>query len=78
MFDGDFDRRFRNSQKRHDMFFRIVLTMIVITFIAIVGFWIFAGTVAIKALDQVEQHGVKGVVEQVWCGKDKPNCLEQK
>lgn len=78
MFGGEFDRRFERARKRHDMMFRIVMTIIVITFIAIISFWIFAGTVVIKAMNQVEQHGVRGVVEQIWCGKDQPNCLEQK
>ena len=78
MFGGDFDRRFERARRQHDIMFRVIMTIIVVTFIAIISFWIFAGTVAVKALGQVEQHGVKGVVEQIWCGKDKPNCLEPK
>ena len=75
MFDRDFDRRFRQSQRRFDIMFRIVSTIIALTFIGIVAFWIFAGTMVVKAADEVDQKGLKGVVQQIWCGKEKPDCL---
>lgn len=76
MFDGNFDRRFEKARRRHDMMFRVVMTLFVIAFITIVCFWIFVGTVAVNTVTQVDQHGIKGVVEQIWCGKDSPNCLD--
>ncbi len=78
MFDRDFDRRFRQRQRRFDIIFRIVATIIALTFIGIVAFWIFVGTVAFKAVDEIDQKGVHGVVQQIWCGKENPNCLQQK
>ena len=75
MFDRDFDRRFRQSQRRFDIMFRIVATIIALTFVGIVAFWIFAGTMVFKAVGEVDQKGLKGVVEQIWCGKEKPDCL---
>jgi ABC-type phosphate transport system permease subunit len=76
MFNSDFDRRFQQSQRRFDIMFRIVATIIALSFVGIVAFWIFAGTMVFKAAGEIEQQGVKGLVEQIWCGKDKPDCLK--
>ena len=76
MFNSDFNRRFQQSQRRFDIMFRIVATIIALSFVGIVAFWIFAGTVAFKAVGEIEQQGVKGLVEQIWCGKEKPDCLK--
>ena len=76
MFNSDFDRRFQQSQRRFDIMFRIVATIIALSFVGIVAFWIFAGTVAFKAVGEIEHQGVKGLVEQIWCGKEKPDCLK--
>lgn len=69
----DFDRRFKQSQRRFDFMFRIVATFIVLTFVGIICFWVFAGVLAVKAVDQVGDQGVRGVVESLWCGKS-PDC----
>jgi hypothetical protein len=70
MFDTrDFDRRFKQSQRRHDIMFRVISTIVALTFVGIVCFWIFAGVLAVNAVDQVGEQGVRGVVEQLWCGK---------
>jgi hypothetical protein len=51
--------------------FRVVTALIVLAFLVIIGFWIVMGTVAYKTVEQVDEKGVKGVVEQIWCGKQK-------
>lgn len=76
MFGGNFNRHFEKARHRHNMMSRIVMTMIIITFIAIISWWVFVGVIAVNALNQVDQHGIKVVVEQIWCGKDSPNCLD--
>ena len=76
--NSDFDRRFQQSQRRFDIMFRVVTTVIALGFVAIVAFWIFAGFVAVKAVGEVEQQGVKGIVEQIWCGNNNPKCLDPK
>ena len=48
--------------------FGVAVTSIVVCWIAMIAFWIFAGTTAVKAVDQVEQRGLKAVVEQIWFG----------
>lgn len=75
MFNSDFDRRFNQSQRRFDIMFRVVCTIIALTFVGILAFWIFAATIVAKAADDVDQKGLKGVVQQIWCGKEKPDCL---
>lgn len=76
MFDRDFDRRFRQSQRRFDIMFRIIATMIAVVFVAIVAFWIFVGVLAVDAVSEIEQHGVKSVVEHIWCGRDNQGCMK--
>jgi hypothetical protein len=51
-----------------------VLTFIVIVWIAIIAFWIFVGTAAFKTAGQVEERGLKAVIEEIWCGSGK-KCL---
>lgn len=76
MFDSDFDRRFRQSQRRFDIMFRIIATMIAVVFVAIVAFWVFVGVLAVDAVSEIEQHGVKSVVEKIWCGQDNQGCTK--
>lgn len=68
---NDFQRRMDRSQRTFDIVFRLVTVVIVLAFLAIIGFWIIMGTVAYKTVEQVDEKGIKGVVEQVWCGKQK-------
>lgn len=75
MFDSDFDRRFRQSQRRHDIMFRIIMGFCLVVFLIVISFWIFAGVTAYKAIDQIESQGVKSLVEQIWCGKNNTSCL---
>ena len=72
----DFDTQFRKSQRRFDFMFRLISAAIAVVFVAIIGFWIFAGTMLFKAAGAVEEVGVKGVIEQVWCGSKNQDCLK--
>lgn len=72
----DFHNDFRRSQRTHRIMFRIIATLIALTFVGIVAFWIFAGTMAVKAVGQIEEQGVKGIVEQIWCGKNDSGCMK--
>jgi hypothetical protein len=53
---------------------KIVFGIVAVGFVVIVAFWIFMAVTVVKTADQVEQRGLKAVVEDVWCGKDK-HCL---
>ncbi len=75
MITNDFDMRFERSQKRFNMIFRIISILIAFVFVATVGFWIVVGVFAFNSVGAIDQHGIKGVVEQIWCGKEKPNCI---
>ena len=50
--------------------FRIVPWFIGFVFALILSIWIISGILAFKSLDAINEKGLKGVVEQVWCGKD--------
>lgn len=56
-----------------DFLFRIVPWFIGFCFILVISGWIVLGIVAYKSINTVQEVGVKGVVEQLWCGKE-PNC----
>lgn len=66
--------KFDTMDRMVKVMFGVATTFIVIVWIAIIAFWIFAGTTAIKAADQVEQRGLKAVVEDIWCGPNN-KCL---
>lgn len=72
----DFDTQFRKSQRRFDFMFRLISAMIAVVFLVIVGFWFVAGTLLFQAAGAVEEVGVKGVIEQVWCGSKNQDCLK--
>jgi hypothetical protein len=69
-----FRSQFQKDQRMFNIMFRVAVTIVVIGWIAMIAFWIFAGTTAIKAADQVEQRGLKAVVEEIWCGPNN-KCL---
>jgi len=69
-----FRSQFQKDQRMFNIMFRVAVTIVVIGWIAMIAFWIFAGTTAIKAVDQVEQRGLKAVVEEIWCGPNN-KCL---
>lgn len=74
MFDTkEFNRQFAQSQRRFNVMFRVVTTLIALTFVGVILFWGFAGFLAYKAADGIGEKGVRGVVEQLWCGKST-NC----
>jgi hypothetical protein len=66
--------QFEKDQRTFNIMFRVAFTIIAIGWIAMIALWIFAGTTAVKAVDQVEQHGLKAVVEEIWCGPNN-KCL---
>jgi hypothetical protein len=69
MFDSkDFDRLFEQSQNRVAIMFRIVATFNALIVVAFIGLLVFAGVVAHRSVEAVQAVGVRGVVEQLWCG----------
>ena len=44
-----------------------------ILFVIVTG-WIVMGVVAYKSINAVNEKGLKGVAEQVWCGKENTDC----
>ena len=66
--------KFDTMDRMVKVMFGVAATFIVVVWIAIIAFWIFAGSTAIKAADQVEQRGLKAIVEEIWCGPNN-QCL---
>jgi hypothetical protein len=74
MYRSKFEKDFDSTSRIIKVMFGVAITFIVICWIAMIAFWIFAGTTAIKAADQVEQRGLKAVIEEIWCGPNN-KCL---
>lgn len=53
--------------------FRIVPWFIGFVAMLIVSIWIVGGILVFKFVDAINEKGLRGVAEQVWCGKE-PNC----
>lgn len=75
MFDrNDFNRRFQRNDFIFKFMFRAITAFIIVVFLAIISFWIMIGVLTYKAADQVGEHGLHTVLEQIWCGKNTTNC----
>jgi hypothetical protein len=53
--------------------FKIVPWFIGLAFTLIILGWIVMGVLMYKGISSVNEVGAKGMVEQLWCGKDT-NC----
>lgn len=65
----NFNTRFNQSQKQFNWMFRIASTIIALGFVAMLAYWSFLGFIAVKSFDAISEIGVKGVAEQIYCGK---------
>jgi flagellar basal body-associated protein FliL len=74
MYRSQFEKDFDFTARIIKIMFGVAVTIIVIGWIAMIAFWIFAGTTAVKAADQVEQRDLKAVIEEIWCGPNN-KCL---
>lgn len=73
---NSFNRDFARSQKRFNIMFRLVATIISISFVAIVAFYIFAGVLVFKSAGEIQENGLQGVIQQIWCGAKNKDCLK--
>jgi hypothetical protein len=48
--------------------------IIIAVFLIIIAAWVVMGVVAVHEGHQIAQHGLKSVIEGVWCGPGK-HCL---
>ena len=56
--------------RMHSTFFsKIFPWFFFAVFALIIGGWIVTGYVVVKGVGAVDEKGLKGVVEQVWCGE---------
>lgn len=53
--------------------FKIVPLFIGFVFVVIVSYWIFLGFVVYKSAEAIQNEGLSGVAQTIWCGK-KPDC----
>ena len=53
-----------------NIIFKIFPWVFGLVFTLIISCWISMGYLAVKSVDSIDQKGIKGLAEQVWCGKE--------
>jgi hypothetical protein len=71
MKSSKFNSDFHVMDRTFKIMFGVVVGFIAVVFIAVIAFWIFMAATVVKASDQVEQRGLKAVIEEIWCGPEK-------
>ena len=56
-----------------DTIFRLFPWFFGAVFVLIITWWIVLGYALVKGASTIEEKGLKGLTEQVWCGKNA-NC----
>ena len=54
--------------------FRIFPFFFGFVLLLVITIWTLVGVVAYKSIDAINEKGLKGVAEQIWCGKENTNC----
>lgn len=67
----------RPIQSHFNTISNIVIALIVLVMVVIVGAWIVAGVTAATAVSEISDKGLRGVAEQLWCGKSADCKLPQ-
>lgn len=65
---NDFEKSFNRTRNA-------IIAFIVVVLVCIIASWVIMGVVLVKSTDQIEQHGLKSIVESVWCGKNNTSCI---
>lgn len=53
--------------------FKFVSIFIAVVFVLVILCWVGAGVLVYFSVDAIGEHGVRGVIEQIWCGQT-PDC----
>lgn len=56
-----------NNYKVTLMITRMILGL---AFVLIILTWIFVAIVGFKTADSIKTEGIRGVIQNIWCGKD--------
>lgn len=69
MFDHKKFNQFEKNERAVKIINWIVGTVFALSLVSAIVFSILIGVVTVKAVDQVDEQGLRGVLEQLWCGK---------
>jgi len=61
----------RNEDNSMDMFFKIIMGLIVVVVLAQVTFYICAGKALLTVGSKIEKVGLESVLMEIWKGKDR-------
>jgi hypothetical protein len=59
---------FADFDKKFNFLWKFVWVIIFVAFIGSLAWYVFLGFVGVKTIEQVEQRGLKNVIERVWEG----------
>ncbi len=68
MSDWIFDKS-KSGKSLFDYIFIGMFILAGVWFLAIVCLWIFVGATVVKAADEVQNTGLKPMLERLWCGQ---------
>jgi hypothetical protein len=54
--------------------FKVVPWFIGFVFVLILLYWIVVGVILVKSADAINEQGLRGVIERIWCGKEAKDC----
>ncbi len=69
MFDHKKLNQFEKNDRAVKIINWIVITVFALSLVSAIVFSILIGVVTVKAVDQVDEQGLRGVLEHLWCGK---------
>lgn len=62
--------RWERNERRFNWFFGAVSVFIAFVFMLVIGLWIAYAVAAVKLAHEIDEHGLKSIIEQVWEGRD--------
>lgn len=72
MFNGcdGFGKSWEKQEKRFNFMWNFITGAVILIFTVVIAIWSLAAFGIFKGVEQVKQHGLKSIVEEVWNGKD--------
>jgi hypothetical protein len=65
---NDFDRRFRDGERRFNLIFRLALLGIAIAFTFQMAIYFLAAKTVLNLVGEVSQTGLKSFIDRIWEG----------
>lgn len=75
MHKRNFLEEFKERERSFKMMDRFIKTFIGLVFVCVLAVWLTVGILVYRAAGSIEDKGLKTMIEEIWCGKENPNCI---